>query len=308
MRILIPAMLACCAFAQSAIYVRNAANPAVSSGVAPGSLIEVGIFTQGGPIEPIDPRAATVQLSSFGNQPPRTLPVVDGKSPVSVLAFVPTDVALGTASMQLLTNGVDRGSTNVSIVPTSFALFSKNGLSVAQNISSDQSVEANSLTHPVAPGGLLTLWGTGLGQARRDQVSVTIGGIAAATVLYAGPSGVTDVDQINVQLPDDPAIPEGCYLAVDVQVGGKPSYRGAISYSRTESGSCRHPLGLTPGELQELDAGHSILIASASMHSSIGPVPQQPIDWAMLTRNEGASMLLLDLKDYRLKAGRILCD
>ena len=218
MRILITAFFACCACAQPAIYVRNAADTAASSDVAPGSLVEVGISI-GGSIGPIDPGLATIQLSSYPNQPPRSLPVVSGKTPTSVLAFVPADVALGAATLNLRTNGMDRGSTNVTIVASSFALFSSNGLAVAQNISRDGSVESNSLTRPVAPGGSLSLWGTGLGQATRDQVSIAIGGIGPATIVYAGPSGILGVDQINIQIPDDPAIPEGCYVAVDVQVG-----------------------------------------------------------------------------------------
>ncbi len=294
MRILIGALFACCAFAQTSIYVRNAANAFASAGVAPGSLIEVGLTFPRGPVQPIDPHLVTLRLSEVGIES-RDLPVLDSESPFSVLAFLPANIPVGAASVQLLANGIDQGSVTVQIVASNFNLFSQSGLAVAQNILQDRTVQPNSLTRPVAPGGFVTLWGTGLGQATQDQVSVTIGGAASASILFAGPSGLRGVDQINIQIPDDPAIPEGCYVAVDVQVGNKPSFRGAIAYSRTASVSCKHPLGLTPGELQELDAGHSITVASASISSDISPVFREVFDWSMLTRSDGASFMLLDL-------------
>jgi hypothetical protein len=71
-------------------------------------------------------------------------------------------------------------------------------------------------------------------------------------------------------VPDDPSIPQGCYVAVNVQIGNAISNLATLSLSR-DAGPCRHPFGLTADELAELDAGEEVYVGKIDLNSTIGP-------------------------------------
>lgn len=194
----------------------------------------------------------------------------------------------------------------VVVIPTGFGLFTNGGVAVAQNVLLDGSVETNALTHPARPNGFVTLWGTGLGSADQNQISVTVGG-RPAVVTYAGHSPSSPgLDQINVQIPDDRAIPEGCYVVVNVNVAGnvgvslppvvqigdsRPTGNGgSISFARADAQACRHPFNLTLSEMQTLDAGGAVPLMGIGIGSIIQPPLQAQIDWTSFTRFDFASV------------------
>jgi uncharacterized protein (TIGR03437 family) len=264
-------MLVCgCAFAQQQLQVENAAS-LLTGDIAAGSLVKLQLIIQGGPITPIDPATVSAQLLHMGLQDPLALSIPEVMDATSVLVLIPSTTPLGPASVTLNYNG-QTATQIVNIVATSFGLYSAGGeAALAQNITSN-GLQLNNLTHPAHPQDFVTLWGTGLGPATADQVSVLLGG-HPFPVTYAGPSAdYAGLDQINFQVPDDSSIPQGCYVAVNVEIGNTISNLATLSLSR-DDGPCAHPFGLTADELAQLDAGGQVYVGQIDLYSTIGGPP-----------------------------------
>ena len=77
------------------------------------------------------------------------------------------------------------------------------------------------------------------------------------------------VDQIQFAVPDDPAIPNDCYVAVAAQAAGATSNTNWIS--KTSDGSaCQSSLGLTAADLATLDAGGAVGLARLTVAAAAG--------------------------------------
>jgi uncharacterized protein (TIGR03437 family) len=263
--------------AQTPIQVANAASGDPAA-IAPGSLIRISLTPMGGPITPIDSNMVSVVLSPAGSAQPLSA------DPFSVVALLSSDVPLGAVDITLNFNGQSSAPAHVTVVPTGFGLFDVR----------------NSLTSPAKPGDALTLWGTGLGSATQDEVSVLVGGHMAA-VTYAGPApGLLGTDQINFTMPDDPAIPEGCYVAVEVRAAAWMSNVRSLSASRDGS-ACKSPFGFTGDQLAQLDAGQNVVLAQVNLYDMVGhPPPLQWFDSIGYTRMEHADALFLELNAQNL--------
>jgi uncharacterized protein (TIGR03437 family) len=268
---LVSAFLICnCAFAQQLLQVENAAS-LLTGDIAVGSLARLQLIYQGGPITPIDPATVSAQLLPMGFQDPLTLSILKVSGATSVLALIPSDTPLGPASITLSYNGQNSAAQTVNIVATRFGLYSTSyaGPALAQNITGS-GIQLNNLTHPAHPQDYITLWGTGLGSETADRVAVLLGG-HPFPVAYAGPSAdFPGLDQINFQVPDDPAIPQGCYVAVNIEIENSTSNLATLSLSRGP-GPCRHPFGLTADQLAQLDAGGQVYVGQIDLYSTIGP-------------------------------------
>jgi hypothetical protein len=222
----------------------------------------------------------SAELLPSGGQAPMVLPIVGATDAYSVIALIPKNAPLGSAQIHASFDGIDQGSASVTIVPSSFGLFTNGPVALAQN----------SLTRPAHPNDVVTLWGTGLGSAAQSQVSVLVGG-RPAPMTYAGPApGSPGLDQLNVRIPNDPAIPEGCYVAVDITVAGVLTNRGSLPFARDPAAACKHPLGLTPEQLLTLDQGGGVTFSHSWISSSIQPSFDPYItDWTKFTRSDYAN-------------------
>jgi uncharacterized protein (TIGR03437 family) len=250
--------------------VENAAS-LLTGDIAAGSIVRLQLVFQGGGIEPIDPSTVSAQLLPMGLHDPLPLPILEVRDALSVLVLIPRGAPLGPASITLNYNGQSSASQNVNMVATSFGLYSAGfgGTALAQNVSST-GTQLNNLTHPARPGDFVTLWGTGLGTATAGNVAVLLGGHPFPAA-YAGPSAdFAGLDQINFQVPDDPSIPQGCYVAVNVPIRNSISNLATLSLSR-DPGPCRHPFGLTADQLVQLDSGGQVYVAQIDLYSTIGP-------------------------------------
>ncbi len=258
------------AFGQQQLQVENAAS-LLTGDVAAGSLVKLQLIYQGGPVTPIDPPTVSAQLLAVGFQDPLSLSILEVSDATSVLVLIPTAAPLGPVSITLNYNG-QSATQNVNIVATNFGLYSAGGeTALAQNVTSN-GLQLNNLTHPARPQDFVTLWGTGLGPATTGQVAVLLGG-HPFPVAYAGPSGgYPGLDQINFQVPDDRAIPQGCYVAVNIQIGNSISNLATLSLSR-DTGACVHPFGLTADEMAQLDAGGQVYVGEIVLFSTIGAPP-----------------------------------
>jgi hypothetical protein len=194
-------------------------------------------------------------------------------------------------------------------------LFTNGPAAIAQNTLTDGTVETNALTHPANPNSSVTLWGTGLGTAGTRDVLATVGS-RPVPVTYAGHSAMPGLDQINLQIPDDPEIPEGCYVAVEVSVTlpssgpstTETSDRASISFARGAAQACAHPLNLTVGEMQTLDQGGTIPLLSLTMTSLDTPNPLATGTYLSPTRSDDAvaSVVMLDAAGIASSSGAML--
>ena len=267
-------------FAQPAILVQNAASGDPSQ-IAPGSLIRVGLqpaAITGAPM-PIDPASVTIQI-----QPEGSVQVLGSSGPFGVLALLSGDTPPGPAALTMNRNGQASAPAAIRIAPSGFGLFTRSQ-------GTGPVLGGPPLSHAARPGDFVTLWGTGLGQAARDRVTVLLGG-HPVSVSYAGPApGFPGTDPINFQVPEDPAIPRGCYVALAVQVDGAASNTGMLSTS-SDGGPCRGPFGFTASQLAQLDAGESLYLGQVSLYGMVGPPSPSP--WFAgtgFTRMESADAL-----------------
>ncbi len=149
-----------------------------------------------------------------------------------------------SANVVVRYNGVLSNEVPVPVVPSEPGLFSQSqgGTGIGAILNQDQSV--NSDKNPAPKGSIISLFGGGEGQTS-DQgidglvasgpiaslpqpllpVSVTIGGIPATNITYAGaaPTLTAGVLQINVQIPDN--VPSGDQPVV-ITVGTNVSQGG----------------------------------------------------------------------------------
>jgi hypothetical protein len=147
------------------------------------------------------------------------------------------------------------------------------------------------LAHHAQPGGILSIWGTGLNGGR---VAGSIGG-AGLEVLYVGPApAMRGVDQLNLRLPL--ALPEGCYTGLKLSVEGESANPVTVT---TGTGPCSHPLAFSAEQLARIDAGDRVAIASIEVNSFTGPVRSNLPQWESISRMEGATARItpIDLRE-----------
>jgi hypothetical protein len=173
-------------------------------------------------------------------------------------------------------------------VPSSFGLFTlSNGAGPVPG--------KNLLTQPARPGDVVSLRGTGLGSATADQVSVLLGGHPFPAGAIGPAPDQPGADQIDFQVPDDPSIPYGCYVAVAVQVQSATSNVGTLSIARDE-GACQSPLGFTADQMAQLDAGQSVYLGQVNLYNMVGHPPAARWFYADgFTRMESADALFLSV-------------
>ena len=140
-------------------------------------------------------------------------------SPGQVTFQVPSTVAAGAASVTVASAGSTQTASNVVIAPVAPAVFTVNGNSLMAGYAVRVSSSGTQTTEPAytldpqgsfvpAPINMgaatdkvyLTIYTTGVQAAGMANVSVTVNGISTPP-LYAGSSGFSGVDQINVLLP-----------------------------------------------------------------------------------------------------------
>lgn len=252
------------------ILVQNAASPSPGiplNGVAPGSIINLRRVPE--PNSFFDEtRQISVRVKPASAGSEISLPVLPAPF-FQIWALLPADLPFGPADLTLTING-EAGTARIQVVPNAVGLFARSGFGFGAALATNDDVSApptiNRLTNPALPGQYVTLWGTGLGKAPNGAVTVKVGG-RPVTSSYAGPApGFPGVDQINLPLPAD--APDGCYVSLVVEAGDSISNELSIAKA-SRPGPCQHPLGLSPADLQALDAGGSVLLGSIGIQSGI---------------------------------------
>jgi uncharacterized protein (TIGR03437 family) len=258
--------------AQQTISVVNAASQL--GGIAPGSIVSIRQLKPPQIIGPADPNHVSVQVRPSGSTVSLDAPLVPAPL-LSIWAQLPASTPLGPADVTLTIDGQASTPARIMVTRTNFGLFTQagNGLGAAnpQNQDVGQEPTVNNLTNPALPGQYVILWGTGLGLATPDEVTVQLGGTEIAPE-YAGPApALTAADQINFRIPDTGTL-NGCYVSVIVKIGEIMSNEATISKA-SGPGPCEHPLGLSAADMATLDSGGRILFGAVHLQSDALPPP-----------------------------------
>ena len=158
-----------------------------------------------------------------------------------VNAIVPYEAGTnGTATVQVVTAGLETTAWSVPLAPASPSIFTASGSGAGQAAIVNQDGSFNSVSNPAPRGTAIQVYATGGGQTSPPSstgsvaqsaanlvlsATVTIGGVNAQ-VLYAGsaPGEVDGVVQINAVVPQ--SVTPGIALPVLVTIGQAASQTG----------------------------------------------------------------------------------
>src|SRR5262249_27743940 len=82
--------------------------------------------------------------------------------------------------------------------------------------------------------------------------------------------GRTGVDQITFRFPE--GVPDDCYIPVTVRVADRASNQITVAKA-VRPGPCRHPFGLSLGQLHTLDSGGLVSISRFLIESDATKTP-----------------------------------
>jgi uncharacterized protein (TIGR03437 family) len=251
---------------KSVLNAASYASPGLPNGsVALGSIFS--IFGTGlGPAPPSPPLAFPLSATLGGV----SIKVFQGAtsvnafpiyiSPGQINAIMPSNAPLGRGSVQVTFNGVPGNPAPVTVVNSSFGIYSINsagiGPGVLFNYVSQSNQPVNAPGTAAMPGQVMTLWGTGLGPVTfPDNVAPTAGNVATQTEVFVGgqPAAVAysgrspccaGDDQVVFTVPQN--APLGCWVPVLIRTGGtnmSNSTTMAISVDGSPCSEPSNPLG-----------------------------------------------------------------
>jgi uncharacterized protein (TIGR03437 family) len=167
--------------------------------------------------------------------------------PTQIAAVLPSATPVGTGTITVTTASGTSTAFPIQVVASAFGLLTtNNGTGPAQgydaNLNPNDQYTLFDFSAAANPGDILLLWGTGLGAVENDATGVAVSGPVtvyiggtAVTPLYAGRSGFTGLDQINVQVPTGAL---GCYVSVVVQAGSNVSNFGTLPVAAQGGRTC----------------------------------------------------------------------
>jgi uncharacterized protein (TIGR03437 family) len=186
-----------------------------------------------------------------------------------VAAILPSNTPLGAGTVQVIFETETSNAFPITVVQRSLGIFTRNaagsGPAIVQNFIPDtEPLPVNSILDVATPGQVEVLWGTGLGPVAGDEaggplpgdmpglpIEIFVGG-QQATVTYRGRSGCcAGIDQIVFTVPEGV---QGCYVSVDVLVGGVMSNSTTMAIA-PEPGPCSDPVQLNSADITQLQGG-----------------------------------------------------
>jgi hypothetical protein len=284
--VILPALFPIFAFSSDNLSIVNAANlvvPGISflttsgaAGIAPGTVAFLSPFGSLGNLSATETSAVRAEIfihGTFGAAPLTILndPVLTQLRLPGVFVKFPLSTPLGRATVTLRVPPDKVFSGTVDIVRSNFKIAQYGPPLWVLPIPFPPRTSSNLLAQPAKPGDEITLLGSGLGLADREELKVLLNARPYPVLATMPASGPREADQVRFKVPDDAALPTGCYVNIQTQVGDVVSNPVVFSISR-DGQPCEHPLGLTGEELALLDSGRSIPVGTVTINSQIEPV------------------------------------
>jgi uncharacterized protein (TIGR03437 family) len=216
-------------------------------------------------------------------------------SPNQIGAIVPSTTPISAAAPLTVTRGGQTSAPlNVGVVARALGVFTLNqagsGPMVGLKFVSQASQPPTTLIEAMNRGGVITIFGTGLGAVQVPDgqpvpssalavpgvtpanVEVLIGGVAAPVEFVGRAPGFAGLDQINVRIP--PTAPLGCYIPVLIRVAGVPANATSISIAAEGRRICSDPNGLTEAQLERAIAQGALSEGYIGLNKIQFTVPQ----------------------------------
>jgi hypothetical protein len=227
-------------------------------------------------------------------------------SPGQINAILPAALQTGQVDIAV-TTAEGTGSEPIRIVEARFTAFTVSRLPYGPVLIQQftaSGVTLNRLLDPALPGDTLVFWGTGLGGANPDDVTVFLGGIPVRPI-YAGTApGLPGLDQINLVAP---ALPNRCFLPVVIRVGARYSAAYTMSAGDARQSACQAEIALAPGALESLDAGGVIPIASLQVVRTPGDALNSAMAEAWEGLYDSTALSVLASYDAQPAAAPMVC-
>lgn len=166
-------------------------------------------------------------------------------------AILPSSTPTGTGTVTATYKSLTSATYPIQVTDAAFGSFTTNGQGFGQASVTDNATGAlNTIIHPLHPGDIGVLWGTGLGAiSGSDAIPPTAGNVGSPTVyvgntaltpgtelLYAGRSPqFPGLDQIDFIVP--PGV-NGCSVPIAVQASGVVGNVGTISVAPAGQNTC----------------------------------------------------------------------
>jgi uncharacterized protein (TIGR03437 family) len=212
-------------------------------------------------------------------------------------AVLPSSTPTGSGQVTVTYNGQTSAPFSINVTASTFGAFAINQAGTGPGVITDASGNVITPTHPAKPGDTVILWGTGLGpvpasdvanegtappkptdMTSAQSVKVWIGN-ELATVAYAGRSGYTAEDQVNVVVPQSAL---GCYVNVALQSGSTPTISNFTSMAVDPSGTtCSDTDGINIADISsKLQSSGSANVGVVSMLSNfLNITGVLPLQW-----------------------------
>lgn len=228
----------------------------VGGAISPGSLISIHGVGFGA-----DGRSTSVWLISGGRKLALNMTHI---TPTQIDAWIPAEAPRGPAQLIVRKDGQDSAPAPVTLRAEAFGLFSANGKGWGPARS------ANGPEHPVAPGGQVTLFGTGLAAGQGPKIRIA--GLSA-TVLSISRLPFRPI-QLTVQVPPDS--PEGCFVPVSGGTPGGPASTTVTIAVRRGGGPCTR----SPDDVvaQWLPGKTAVFVVSRTVTGRVNPASRQVED------------------------------
>ncbi len=145
-------------------------------------------------------------------------------SGTQVNAVVPSNLeAQGTASLQVICDGVASQAWDLPLAPSAPGIFSTDSTGAGQGIVLNQDTSVNSPSNPASRGGTIQIYATGGGL--NLPVTATIGGIDVSAQFAApAPNATPGLFQVNAPVPQ--AVNPGSAVPITVTIGNTRSADG----------------------------------------------------------------------------------
>jgi hypothetical protein len=224
------------------------------------------------------PVSATLSIRPSGSNALIPVGIIADAVEGSIRFVVPAGVPFGGAELLYKIDSQPTQWTNVTVVPSSFELFSTGA--------------GTGLATPARPGQTIRLTGSGLGYGA--TVTATIGAVPA-TVIYAGPDGSQPAGHDTIVLKVPQGAPDGCYVPLTITYNQTTV---TSSISKTADGSpCNHPFQLSLADMKTLDSGGAISTGVTSISTQLNAITA-----AAASRNESASTAISQMNAADLAA------
>ncbi|MCC6367070.1 MAG: hypothetical protein IT165_26415 [Bryobacterales bacterium] len=217
----------------------------------------------------LNPARLTLQIYPLGfTQAYRAsilVPVEKAECISTVHAVVPNDIPMGPAEAVLSDGtGTQYLPAPLRIVPVSFGVLNEGLLAIANRVESEAQSHLG-LTTPALPGTVVALRTAGLGNARRDRITVQLGETTIAPRSIHPAQGEPGLDDIEFVVPQELSV-TGCYVPVLVRLEDRDSNLTSIPTMQA-AGPCKHRFGLSKEQLENLEAGGHIPVVDVGISS-----------------------------------------